>query len=91
VVKWVSRKEGKIIGKNLNGSPNKPAKNNECQDPNHEGDRGINQGDWWMEWPDFVLRCDACHKKRNRANNVKKKHDDALSQEQLEFLNGDTD
>jgi hypothetical protein len=24
----------------------------------HEGDRSINDDDWWMEWPDFVFRSD---------------------------------
>jgi hypothetical protein len=74
------------MGKNLNMSLNKPAEKVECQDPEHEGDRSINNDDWWMEWPDFVFRCDACHKKSNKLNNIAEKVDDTMSQEQLELL-----
>ena len=70
---------------------NKPAEKVECQDPEHQGNRTVNNGDWWMEWPDFVLRCDACHKRANKLNNIKKKVDEAISQEQLELLDKDAD
>jgi hypothetical protein len=56
----------------------------------HEGDRSINDDHWWMEWPDFVFRSDACHKRGNKLNNIAKKHHDAMSQEQFELLDGDS-
>ena len=42
----------------------------ECQDPKNEGDRSITNGDWWMEWPDFFIRCDAYQKKKEKLNNI---------------------
>jgi hypothetical protein len=74
------------MGKNLNVSLNKPAKKVECQDPEHEGDRSNNSGDLWMEFPDFIFRCDACHERREKLNNIARKNNESISQEQLEFL-----
>jgi hypothetical protein len=52
----------------------------------------IVRGDWWMEWPDFVIRCDACQKKREKLNKVAEKSYDAMSQQkQFELLERDAE
>ena len=79
------------MGKNLNVTLNKPIEKIECQNPEHEGDRSMNSGDSWMEWPDFLFRCEACHMKREKPNKVVEKLDDAVSQEQIELLDTDDD
>ena len=69
------------MGKNLDIDLNK--KKIECKDPEHKNGRN-NSGDWWMEWPDFILRCEACHNRR-QSGIAEKPVDDNLASE-LEFL-----
>jgi len=38
-------------------------------------------GDGWMEWPDFIFRWDACHKRLKRVNNILEKQDEDTAQE----------
>ena len=75
------------MGKNLGIDLSKLAKKVECRDSEHKDNRSINSGDWWMEWPDFILRCEACHKRRQNVNSAEKELTDenVVSQEQLEL------
>jgi hypothetical protein len=75
------------MGKNLDIDLSKLGKKVECRDPEHKDNRSINSGDWWMEWPDFILRCEECHKRRQNINSVAEKltDDNAASHEQLEL------
>jgi hypothetical protein len=52
----------------------------ECQNPEHEGDRSVN-GDLWIEWPDFIFRCHACHKRLKKVDNIPGNPDDDTPQE----------
>jgi len=69
------------MGKNLNVNLDKPVKKLECQDPEHEGNRRIADDDLWMEWPDFILRCDECYKRGKKVDNIPEKYDDDTTQE----------
>ena len=69
------------MGKNLNVNLNKPSKKVECQDPEHVGDRRIGNGDLWMEWPDFIIRCDACYKRGKKVETIPERPDDDTAQE----------
>jgi hypothetical protein len=61
----------------------KVEKKPECDDPQHEGDRTLNPGDWWMCWPDFVFRCQACYERQEKLKNKKQMAPEEPSQEEL--------
>ena len=80
------------MARNLNTDMTRSSKRVECQDRKHEGNRSVTNADWWMEWPDFDIRYDACRKKREKLNNIARKNGDAMSQqEQFELLHRDAE
>lgn len=71
--------------KTLTSQP-KVEKKYECEDSEHVGDRKLNRGDWWMCWPDFVLRCQTCYERHERLKNRKREsRGEESSQEELLF------